>query len=73
MTKIIYGGGILICLLIAALFIQMAQAMDYNARLVGEIKQLRIQVNTHEARIKGLAAENAWVREKVKINFEVAK
>ena len=73
MTKIIYGGGILICLLIAALFIQMAQTMDYNARLVGEIRELRIQVNTHEARIKALAAEQSWVREKVKISFEVAR
>ena len=73
MTKIIYGGGLLICLLIAALFIQLAQTMDYNARLAGEIKELRIQVNTHEARIKALAAEQAWVREKVRISFEVAK
>lgn len=73
MTKIIYGGGLLICLLIAALFIQMAQTMDYNARLVGEIRELRIQINTHEARINGLADEQAWVREKVRISFEVAR
>ena len=73
MTKIIYGGGLLICLLIAALFWQLAQTMDLNSRLIGEIKELRIQVNTHEARIKGLAAEQSWVREKVKISFEVAR
>ena len=70
MVKIIYGGGILICLLIAALFIQMVQTMDLNARLIGEVKQLRIQVNTHEQRIKALAAEQAWVREKVKIGVD---
>ena len=71
MTKIIYGGGLLICLLIAALFIQMAQTMDYNARLVGEIRELRIRVNTHEARINGLADEQAWIRESVRISAEL--
>ena len=69
--KLIYGTGAVICLLIIALFWQLGQAMDYNARLVGEIRELRIRVNTHEARINGLAAEQAWVRESAKISAEL--
>ena len=68
--KLIYGTGTIICLLIIALFWQLGQTMDYNARLVGEIRELRIRVNTHEARINGLADEQAWVREKVKVTAE---
>jgi len=65
--KWIYGFGLVACLLIIALFWQLAQTMDLNARLICEVKEMRVQVNTHEQRIKALAAENAWVREKVKI------
>ena len=65
--KWIYGIGFTVCLLIIALFYQLGQALDCNARLICEVKEMRVQVNTHEQRIKALAAENAWVREKVKI------
>lgn len=65
--KWIYTIGAAVCLLIAAHFYQMAQVMDLNARLIAETRELRIQVNTHDARIKALAAEQSWVREKVKI------
>ena len=71
--RMVVGVGVLDCLLIAALFWTLGQTMDLNARLLVETKELRVQVNTHEARIKALAAENAWVREKVKISFEVAR
>jgi len=65
--KWIYGFGLVACLLIIALFYQLGQTLDFNARLICEVKEMRVQVNTHEARIKALAAENAWVREKLKI------
>jgi hypothetical protein len=71
--KWIYGTGIIICLLTIALFWQLGQALDMNARLVGEMKQMQVQINTHEARINGLADEQAWVREKVRISVEVGK
>ena len=71
--KWIYGSGLVACLLIIALFWQLAQTMDLNARLICEVKEMRVQVNTHEQRIRALAAENAWVREKVRIKFEVAE
>ena len=70
MTKIIYGGGLLICLLIAALFWQLVQTRDLNSRLICEIRELRIQANTHDARIKAMADEQAWVREKVRISVD---
>ena len=69
--KLIYGTGTVVCLLIIALFWQLGQTMDYNARLVGEIRELRIRVNTHEVRLKALADEQAWVRESVKISAEL--
>ena len=65
--KWIYGFGLVACLLIVALFYQLGQTLDLNARLICDVKEMQIQLNTHEARIKALAAENAWVREKVRI------
>ena len=56
---------------VIACFVMLAQVMDLNSRLFSEAKELRILVNTHEVKIKALAAENAWVREKVRIKFEV--
>lgn len=65
--KWIYGSGVVAILLIIALFWQLGQTMDLNARLICEVKEMRIMLNTHDVRIKELAAENAWVREKVRI------
>lgn len=67
LLDIIAGTITLIGAMGIAIIIMAVQTMDYNARLAVDVKELRIQVNTHDARIKALAAENAWVREKVKI------
>ena len=67
LLDIIAGAVTLIGAMGIAIIIMAVQTMDYNAKLAAEVKELRIQVNTHDARIKALAAENAWVREKVKI------
>lgn len=63
---------IIVIFLVTLAILRMAvQTMDLNARLIGEMKQMQVQINTHEARINGLADEQAWVRESVKISAEL--
>lgn len=67
LLDIIAGACTLVGVMGIAIIIMAVRTMDFNARLAAEVKQMRVQLNTHEQRIKALAAENAWVREKVRI------
>lgn len=67
LLNIIAGACTLVGVMGIVIIIMAVQVMDLNARLIAETKQMRIELNTHEARIRALAAENAWVREKVRI------
>lgn len=71
--RIVGGVGVLICILIAALFWTLGQTMIVNAGLASEVRELRKDQLTDRAMIRALADEQRWVREKVKISFEVAK
>ena len=64
---LIAATAAIIAFMTIACFVMVVQVMEVNAVRGLEVKELRIIVNTHEARIKELAAENAWVREKVRI------
>ena len=59
--------GVLICLLIAALFWSLAQTMVVNAGLTSEVRELRRDQLTDRAMIRALADEQRWIREKVRI------
>ena len=62
--------GVLICLLIAALFWALVQTMGVNAGLASEIRELRRDQFTDRAMIRALADEQRWIREKVRISVE---
>ena len=59
--------GALICLLIAALFYMVVNAMVINANLTSEVRELRRDQLTDRAMIRALADEQRWIREKVRI------
>ena len=61
--------GVLICLLIAALFWTLGQTMVVNAGLTSEVRELRRDQLTDRAMIRALADEQRWVREKVRITI----
>ena len=67
--RMVVGVGVLDCLLIAALFYMVVNAMVINANLASEVRVLRQDQLTDRARIRTLADEQRWVREKVKITI----
>lgn len=69
-VDLIAAAAVIIAAMTIACFVMVVQVMEVNAVRGLENKELRIIVNTHEARIKELAAENAWVREKVKMTVD---
>lgn len=68
--RIVGGVGVLISVLIAALFWTLGQTMVVNAGLASEVRELRRDQLTDRAMIRALADEQRWVREKVKISVE---
>ena len=66
-VSIISAACVVIVAMVLASLVMAAQTMALNARMAAEIKALQIQQNTNADRIKALAAEQAWIREKVKI------
>lgn len=66
-VDILAAAATIIAAMTIACFAMVVQVMEANAVRGLENRELRILVNTHEDRIKELAAENAWVREKVRI------
>ena len=71
--RIVSTVGVLICLLIAALFWALVQTMVVNAGLASEVRELRRNQLTDRAMIRALADEQRWVREKVRISVEEAR
>ncbi len=68
--RMMVGVGVLICILIAALFWTLGQTMVVNASMASEIRELRRDQLTDRAMIRALADEQRWVREKVRISVE---
>ena len=69
-VRITYSVGVLICVLIAALFWALVQTMVVNAGLSSEVRELRQDQLTDRAMIRQLGDEQRWVREKVRISVE---
>ena len=67
--RMVVGVGVLDCLLIAALFYMVVNAMVINANLASEVRVLRQDQLTDRAMIRTLADEQRWVREKVRITI----
>ena len=66
-VSIISAACAIIVAMVLASLVMAAQTMALNAKITAEIKALQIQQNTNADRIKALADEQRWIREKVKI------
>ena len=66
-VSIISAACAIIVAMVLASLVMAAQTMALNAKITAEIKTLQIQQNTNADRIKALADEQRWIREKVKI------
>lgn len=71
--KLIIGCCAVIAAIILATFWMQVQTGQQMAEQAREIRLLKQEQLTHAARIRELAAEQAWVRNSVKIQLEMMK